>query len=167
MKKIVLIIALAVFSLTGRQLRAQTPYVGGSLTLAYSERFLFAPNFYGGYEFNDRWAVGGSLGLDASTYGNNHGTIAGFVGVNARFTPWHNDVLFVDIKWRTEVLLQAKVGIAAADLGFEGSLRFRVSEHIDIFTDFFPVGVRYSPDKTVPLIGILSSGCSIGMHYRF
>ena len=70
MKKIVLILALAVLSLTGQRLGAQTPYVGGSLTLAYVDHFTFNQHFFGGYEFNDKWAVGGGLGLDVSTYGN-------------------------------------------------------------------------------------------------
>ena len=90
MKKIVLILALAVLSMTGQRLSAQTPYVGGSLTLAYVDYFKFDQHFYGGYEFNDKWAVGGGLGLDVSTYGNGHGVVGGFMGAYVRFTPWHN-----------------------------------------------------------------------------
>lgn len=167
MKKIVLILALAVLSLSGQRLSAQTPYVGGSLTLAYVDHFKFDQHFYGGYEFNDKWAVGGGLGLDVSTFGNGHGVIGGFLGAYVRFTPWHNDLVFADIKWRTELLLQDAVGVAAADIGFVGSLRFRINRHFDVFTDFIPVGVRYSGGDTYPLIGILGNGCSLGVHYRF
>ena len=142
MKKIVLILALAVLSLTGQRLSAQTPYVGGSLTLAYVNHFTFNQHFFGGYEFNDKWAVGGGLGLDVSTYGT-------------------------DIKWRTELLLQDSVGVSGADIGFVGSLRFRVTNHFDVFADFLPVGVRYSGGDTYPLVGILGNGCSLGVLYRF
>ena len=58
-------------------------------------------------------------------------------------------------------------GINGADIGLLGSLRVRVSDHIDIFTDYLPVGVRYSFDDVTPLVGILSNGCSLGLHYRF
>ena len=167
MKKIVLILALAVLSLTGQRLGAQTPYVGGSLTLAYADHFTFNQHFFGGYEFNDKWAVGGGLGLDVSTYGNGHGVVGGFMGAYVRFTPWHNNLLYTDIKWRTELLLQDSVGVSGADIGFVGSLRFRVTNHFDVFADFLPVGVRYSGGDTYPLIGILGNGCSLGVHYRF
>ena len=130
MKKIVLILALAVLSLTGQRLSAQTPYVGGSVTFAYSNYFQFDQHFFGGYEFNDRWAIGGGLGLNVVTHGNGHGIIGGFMAAYVRF-------------------------------------RFRVSNHIDIFTDFVPLGVRYSAGDTYPVIGILGNGCSLGMHYRF
>ena len=167
MKKIVLILALAVLSLTGQRLGAQTPFVGGSLTLAYSDHFQFDQHFYGGYEFNDKWAVGGGLGLDVSTYGNGHGVVGGFMGAYVRFTPWHNNLLYTDIKWRTELLLQDAVGVAAADVGFVGSLRFRINRHFDVFADFIPVGVRFYDDEAFPLVGILGNGCSLGVHYRF
>lgn len=167
MKKIVLILSLAVLSLTGQRLSAQTPYVGGSLTLAYVDHFKFDQHFYGGYEFNDKWAVGGGLGLDAATYGNGHGVVGGFLAAYARFTPWHNDLLYADIKWRTELTLQDSVGVAGADLGFVGSLRFRINRHFDVFTDFVPLGVRFYDDETYPLVGILGNGCSLGVHYRF
>ena len=86
---------------------------------------------------------------------------------SVRFTPWHNDLLYTDIKWRTELLLQDSVGVSGADIGFVGSLRFRVTNHFDVFADFLPVGVRYSGGDTYPLIGILGSGCSLGVLYRF
>jgi hypothetical protein len=167
MKKIVLILALAVLSLTGQRLSAQTPYVGGSVTFAYSNYFQFDQHFFGGYEFNDKWAIGGGLGLNVVTHGNGHGIIGGFMAAYVRFTPWHNNLVYTDIKWRTEALLQDAVGVSGADIGFCGSLRFRVSNHIDIFTDFVPLGVRYSAGDTYPVIGILGNGCSLGMHYRF
>ena len=102
-----------------------------------------------------------------STYGNGHGVVGGFMGAYVRFTPWHNNLLYTDIKWRTELLLQDAVGVAAADIGFVGSLRFRINRHFDVFADFIPVGVRFYDDETYPLIGILGNGCSLGVHYRF
>ena len=152
------------FSMASHNLCAQTPYVGGSLQAAYTTFFDFRPHFLGGYEFNDKWAIGGGIGLDLTATSNNT-YVASFLGVYVRYTPWHNDFFFTDIKWRTEAIL--KDGINGADIGLLGSLRFRVSNHIDIFTDYLPVGVRYSRDDATPFIGILSNGCTLGLHYRF
>ena len=55
----------------------------------------------------------------------------------------------------------------AADIGLVGSLRFRVSDHIDIFTDFLPIGMRVYGEEYYPLFGVLSDGCTLGLHYRF
>ena len=162
MKKFLFILVL---SLACLKISAQTPYIGGSVTLAFSKGLSSENNFHGGYEFNDKWAVGGTVGLNLLSYEGD--TVAGgFLGINVRYTPWHNDILFTDIKWRTEALLNED-GVNGADLGFVGSLRFRVSDHFDIFTDFIPVGVRYSNEETFPMVGILCSGCSLGLHYRF
>ena len=164
MKKISFVFALLVLSFVSHNLCAQSPYVGGSLSLAYHESFQLKPHFLGGSEFNDKWAIGGGIGLDLSAYGGD-AIAAGFAAVYVRFTPWHNDVLYTDIKWRTEAIIRD--GINGADIGLCGSLRFRVSDHIDIFTDFMPLGVRYTGGDFYPLIGILCDGCSLGLHYRF
>ena len=165
MKKIVFFLSLVAISLTCRNMNAQTPYLGGSLTAAYNNYFKLDSHFLGGYEFNDKWAVGGGIGLDLTAYDG--AVAAGFLAVYVRYTPWHNDVLFTDIKWRTETLIGNGASIDGADIGLCGSLRFRVNEHIDIFTDFLPLGVRYSGGDFYPLIGILCDGCSLGLHYRF
>lgn len=164
MKKISIVFAFVVLSLVSHNLYAQSPYVGGSFTAAYYNSFQFKTHFLGGYEFNEKWAIGGGIGLDLLAY-DSDGIAAGFIAAHIRFTPWHNDILYTDIKWRTEVLIHD--GINAADIGLAGSLRFRVSDHIDVFTDFVPLGVRYIGGNFSPLIGILCDGANIGLHYRF
>ena len=64
MKKIVFFLSLVAISLTCRNMNAQTPYLGGSLTAAYNSYFKLDSHFLGGYEFNDKWAVGGGIGLE-------------------------------------------------------------------------------------------------------
>lgn len=164
MKKFTLFFTLIILFLVSHPLSAQTAYVGGSLNAVYYHSFQLKTHFFGGYEFNDRWAIGGGIGLDLAA-SNRNSAADGFVGAYVRFTPWHNDVLYTDIKWRTEALIGN--GIEGADVGLCGSLRFRVSEHIDIFTDFMSLGARYSGGDFDPLIGVLSDGCSLGLHYRF
>ena len=58
------ITAVLLLTLSCLKLSAQTPYVGGSLQAAYTTYFDFRPHFLGGYEFNDKWAIGGGVGLD-------------------------------------------------------------------------------------------------------
>ena len=58
------------------------------MTAAYFNSFEFDTHVFGGYEFNDRWAVGGGAGLDLTTYGSN-AIAAGFLAAYVRFTPWH------------------------------------------------------------------------------
>ena len=163
MKKVIFTLVL---SLACLEIKAQTPYIGGSVTLAYMGGFQSDTHFYGGYEFNDKWALGGCVGLNLLAVESN-AVAGGFLGAYLRYTPWHNDILYTDIKWRTEILLRDEEGVDGADIGLCGSLRFRINDHIDIFTDFIPVGVRYANDDTYPLVGILGSGCSLGLHYRF
>ena len=165
MKKIITILLAAVISMmAARTSSAQTPYIGGSLTAAYHDIFRLDTHFLGGYEFNDKWAIGGGLGLDIAAY-DEDAAAAAFLGANVRFTPWHNKVLFTDIKFRTETIINE--GIESADIGLSGSLRFRVSDHFDIFTDFVSLGARYENDSFSPLIGIFGNGCTLGVHYRF
>jgi len=164
MKKVSIVFAFVVLSLVSHNLCAQSPYVGGSLTAAYYNSFQLKTHFLGGYEFNEKWAIGGGIGLDVSAY-EGDAVAAGFIAAYVRFTPWNNGILFTDIKWRTEALILD--GINGADIGLCGSLRFRVSDHVDIFTDIMPLGVRYSGGDFSPLIGILCDGCNIGLHYRF
>ncbi|MBQ5979291.1 MAG: hypothetical protein IJL58_04630 [Bacteroidales bacterium] len=164
MKKITIVFALVVLPLISHNLCAQSPYVGGSLNAVYFDNFQFKTHFLGGYEFNDKWAIGGCIGLDINVYDDGAAN-AGFIGAYVRFTPWHNDVLYTDIKWRTEALIQE--GIDGADIGLIGSLRFRVCDHVDIFTDFLPLGMRVYGGENYPFFGILSDGCTLGLHYRF
>ena len=164
MRKVSIVFTLVALSLFSHNLCAQAPYVGGSFNAVYFDNFQIKTHLLGGYEFNDKWAIGGCIGLDVNVY-DNGAENNGFVGAYVRFTPWHNDFFFTDIKWRTEVLHQEDFNVA--DIGLIGSLRFRVSNHIDIYTDFLPIGVRTDGEDYYPLFGVLSDGCTLGLHYRF
>ena len=149
----------------GTEAGAQTPYAGGSFTAFYSTHFDYSTHVLGGYEFNDRWAAGGGLGIDLSKYSRYMNT-TGFLGGYVRYTPWHGDVLWLDIKCRAEMAFRFR-GIMNMDMGLVGGLRFRVSPHWDIFTDIASMGVRYFNDTWSPLVGITGSGCQVGALYRF
>ena len=156
------LIALLTLSGAGNKLGAQTPYIGGSLTAYYVNSFALSATVSGGYEFNDSWAVGGSLGLDIAP------SLAPQISLYARWTPWHNDVLFVDVKLRTEGYFSGKFHFVSADAGLVGSLRFRASNHVDIFADVVNLGARiYRGGDVLPMIGMFTDTARMGVLYRF
>ena len=156
------LIALLTLSVAGNKLGAQTPYVGGSLTAYYVNSFALSTTVIGGYEFNDSWAVGGSLGFDIAP------SPAPQISLFARWTPWHNDVLFVDVKLRAEGYFSEQFHFTSADAGLVGSLRFRVSGHVDIFADVANLGARiYRGGDVLPMIGMFADTARMGVLYRF
>lgn len=166
MQKVTFNLALGlILLLCATNASAQRRYAGGSFTAFYSTHFDYSTHLHCGYEVNERWAAGGTLGVDLSTY-SRYTTTSGIIGGYVRYTPWHNDILWLDIKCKAEMSLR-KGGIGSADLGFTGGLRFRLSPHWDVYTDIACLGARYVYDYWSPLIGITGSGCSVGALYRF
>ena len=156
------LIALLALSGAGNKLGAQTPYVGGSLTAYYANAFSLSVTALGGYEFNDTWAVGGGLGVDISP------SQAGQLALYARWTPWHNDSVFLDVKARTEGYFNDSLQFICADAGLVGSLRFRVGGHVDIFADVANLGARiYRGGDAIPMIGVFGDTARMGILYRF
>lgn len=160
--------ALLAISGAGNKLGAQTPYVGGALTADYSYGYNFhcSASVLGGYEFNDRWALGGGIGLGIYPFG------ASQLALYARWTPWHNDVLFLDVKLQSEGFFGRGFTFYGLDAGLVGSLRFRVGDHIDIFADLANLGAQFSSAatngaKVKPMIGIVSDSARMGLLYRF
>lgn len=156
------LITLLTLSGAGLKLGAQTPYVGGSMTAYYSNSFVLSATVLGGYEFNDTWAIGGSIGFDITP------SQAGQIALYARWTPWHNDVIFMDVKLRAESYIVDAFKFFCADAGLIGSLRFRTSDHVDIFADVFNLGARfYRGGDTIPMIGLFGDTARMGVLYRF
>ena len=115
---------MLVLSLACLEIKAQTPYIAGSVTLAYMGGFQSDTHFYGGYEFNDKWALGGCVGLNLLAVESN-AVAGGFLGAYLRYTPWHNDILYTDIKWRTT----GPISVSAAPCG-SGSTTISTSSPI-------------------------------------
>lgn len=156
------LIALLTLSGAGNKLGAQTPYIGGSLTAYYVNSFALSASVLGGYEFNDTWAVGGGLGFDIAP------SQAGQIALYARWTPWHNDFIFMDVKLRTESYFFSDIRFICADAGLVGSLRFRASNHVDIFADIANLGARiYRGWDVMPMIGMFTDTARMGVLYRF
>lgn len=161
MKKTIVFIGLLVLT---TMVKAQTGFMGGGLTAIYYDSFVYQSTIHGGYEFNDKFAAIAMFGIAAvAEYGDD--ILLAESGVYLRYTPWHNKVLYLDFKPRVEVAF-AKY-IAAIDVGIVPSLRFRVSNRWEVFTDIGAFGVRYLDEEWRPHVGFTNMGATVGVNYRF
>lgn len=163
MKKILAIFVslLALSSITQAQ---SGGFIGGGISSAYSGKFSYQTTIHGGYAFNDKIAIMAMGGIAAAvTEGD--GIVLGETGAYVRFTPWHNDFLFIDIKSRVELVFSDE--IEGIDVGVVPSLRFRLSPTIELFTDVAFAGVRYIYGYWMPCIGVSSHDAVVGVNFLF
>lgn len=163
MKKIlaIFISLLAISSLAKAQ---PGGFIGGGITVFYAGTFTYQTTVHGGYAFNDKFAVMAMGGIAASV-DEGDGYVVGETGAYVRFTPWHNDVLYIDIKPRVELAFSSE--IEAVDIGIVPSLRFRVSPKFEIYTDVASLGARYTGYSWKPCVGITNVGATVGVNYLF
>mgnify|MGYP003370506699 CR=1 FL=1 len=140
--------------------------LGFTGAITYTDYFSASVEPTVGLEFNDFIAVGTGLGAGYNSEVVNIFMIAEpFV----RFTPYHNDFFFLDLRLNSawawlpsgeeDKFLMAQHGLIPA-------LRFRLSEHWDITADAGIFGVQEYIDRTwSPAIGIKSFG--LWATYRF
>lgn len=138
--------------------------MGGGITAFYSGTFSYQTTIHGGYAFNDKIAIMAMGGI-AATVNEGNSFVLGETGAYVRFTPWHNDYLYIDIKPRVELLFSEE--IAAVDIGVVPSLRFRVSPKIEIYTDIASAGVRYMYGSWIPCLGVASHDAIVGVNFLF
>lgn len=140
---------------------AQGWHIGGDLTAININTFGYSGTVLGGYEFNDKIAIQASVGFTGVDDYANFSTGAYF-----RYTPWHNDVVYLDLRFRTQIRTDFN-DIKGADIGITPMLRFRCNPHWDFFAAFGSLGARYQGKEWNPCIGLISSGTDIGIIYRF
>lgn len=127
-KRLFVILSLLLFLLTGNNgVNAQTWQVGGDVTALYIDAYKYQMTILGGYEFNDSIAIQASAGITGIDDYKDFLTGAYF-----RYTPWHNDVLFLDLRFRAQFLTDL-YAIEGADIGVTPMLRFRFSSHWDFY----------------------------------
>ena len=138
-------------------------FTGGSFTLFMSDHLMTQVTAHGGYAFNDKLAAYAGIGF-AAVYDGEWGA-AGSSEIGLRWTPWHGDVLYLDLKPRVSMTFTDRIDVM--DVGIIPSLRFRVSPHWDFFADFGSIGARYYYGIWVPFVGVTSVHASLGVNYRF
>lgn len=139
-------------------------FVGGTGRFGYADNtFVLSALPEAGYEFNEYWAVGGSLGFSMAAHDGvyTYGVVEPFV----RFTPWHNERIALDIKGGAEFTFSDY--LAGCELGFRPSMRFFVNDHFDVFADLGLIGVSYDGEDWSP--AFLVTGCNVhlGVSYKF
>lgn len=138
-------------------------FLGGTANISYQTNFQFAIEPVIGYEFTDRWAIGSGIGV--ALVANSGGVeTMGLAEPFVRFTAWHNELFFFDLKatagfgFKKELLL--------AQIGIRPSFRFRINEHWDMSADVGLFGVTYD-DKWRPAFGVGSTSACLWFAYRF
>lgn len=162
MKKVlVLLIVVLSFSFVGK---AQTGFVGGGLTLFFSDGLLYQSTIHGGYEFNDKIAVMAMVGIVAIGQ-DRYSYVSGTTGSYLRYTTWHNNVIYLDLKPAIELAFSDYISVA--DIAVVPSMRFRCSTHWEVFSDIGAFGVRYMEGVWSPRIGFSNITAVMGVNYRF
>ena len=119
-----------------------------------------------GYEFNDRVALGSGLGAVICAGRDDYFSVTGIAEPFVRVCVWHNESIFVD--------LYALGGFEFTDelklcqVGVRPSLRFRVSENIDMAVDLVVLGAQYIPGSGwSPSFSFSSINGGVRLGYHF
>ena len=165
MKKFfVLLAAVASLSLSVKAQNRGSFFVGGTAGIGYSDYFEFALEPIFGYEIKDWIAVGTGLGMNVVA-GGGASAVLGVAEPFIRFTPWHNDLVYLDLKTTAGFVFDNQ--LLSTQIGVRPGIRFRVTPNCDIAADLGLFGAQCTLGAWSPAIGL--SGTSVGMWvaYRF
>ncbi len=141
------------------QARAQF-FVGVTGGVGYlNDAFRLAIKPMAGYEFNDRWAVGTSLGLSLA-----NSEVAGVADPFVRFTCWHNDRLYVDAVAHADMIFKSE--LYGANVGVSPALRYSFGSHWQVTGQFGLIGAQYDGADWYPAFAFTAS-TELGVIYRF
>ncbi len=165
-KNLFVICILLVSFVLNNKAKAQTVYLSNGLQVQWVDKdFVASTAFEVGYEFNEHWAVGALAALSAQVQNT---LIAGMgAGGYIRYTPVHNDVIYLDVK------ASARGQYYTTDaknflIGLYPSLRFRFAPRWEAFTDIGFFGARYTDAfGWYPLLGFNPQNAVVGITYRF
>ncbi len=155
------LVSILLFASFGNKADAQTWTIGGNITLKTANKYAYTRlEVDGGYEFNDKWAVGLKTGFET---GSDTGSF--ILGGNGRFTPWHNDVLYIDIKAVADLLVYDVVSL---NTGIVPSLRFRVAPRWEVYSDFGFIGLRGQLGYGLSPVAVITAlNAGLGVTFRF
>lgn len=165
MKKITLLmVALTslTFATTAQERRAF--FLGGTAAIGYSDNFEFALEPIFGYEITDWVAIGTGLGLTLIA-NDQVSAIGGIAEPFVRFTPWHNELVYIDLK--TTAAFGFNDELLMTQIGIRPSIRFRVNDKCDIAADFGLFGAQCTYSKWRPIFGITGTSVGLWAAYRF
>ena len=152
MKKLILVLAfIAVTIDTNAQV-----FVGGSAGVAYVGDFSAAIKTFAGYEFSQKFAVGGGLSAQYVDDGNPLVMVDAF----ARYNCWNNSHLFFDLTGKGSLELDH----GCIEVGVVPSIRYRFSDHWDASADLGLIGYNTDVDFVV---SAKSTNVCLNVIYRF
>lgn len=158
MKKFLLLIAMSAMVWTAK---SQTIFAGGAVGVSCSdEDFQMAILPEVGYEFNDKLAVGGGVGYEY-LYEESFMVINPYV----RYTPWHNDRLFLDVKLQSQWYFCDEEGFNIT--GFTPSFRYRLSDKWEVATDLGIFGIQIWDGEATPTFALKNCSVNASVLYRF
>lgn len=143
MKKILLFVLL--FSAAIASNAQSGWFVGGSAGIGIRNYFSVSAEVKVGYEFTDWFALGSGLGAVIFVGRDDFFAVTGIAEPFARFCVWHNDNIFIDL----HVLggIEFTDELQFCQVGVRPSLRFRVSDNIDMAADLIVLGAQYIPES--------------------
>jgi hypothetical protein len=141
-------------------------FFGGSAGLGFRGYFIVSGEAWVGYEFNDRIALGSGLGAVICAGRDDYFAVTGIAEPFVRACVWHNETIYVD--------LYALGGFEFTDelklcqVGVRPSLRFRISENVEMAADLVVLGAQYSPELGWrPSFGFSSLNGGVRLAYHF
>lgn len=165
MKKLILLLTTMVaFATTGKAQERGTFFVGGTAGIGYSDYFEFNLEPVFGYEIKDWVAVGTGIGMTVAA-ADVASTVIGIAEPFVRFTPWHNDLVYIDLK--TTASLGFTNELLLAQIGVRPGIRFRVTPHCDVAADLGLFGAQYNYGDWRPVFGINGTSVGLWVAYRF
>ena len=164
MKKILLFVLLLSASIASN---AQSGwFLGGSAGIGYRDYFTISGEVKIGYEFTDWFALGTGLGAVFFWGRDNFFAVTGIAEPFARFCVWHNESVFFDV----HVLggIEFTDELQFCQVGLRPSIRFRVSDNIDMAADLVVLGAQYIPEQGWrPSLSLSSLNGGLRMCYHF
>lgn len=165
MKKfLVLITALLSVTFAANAQERGAFFVGGTAGIGYSDYFEFAVEPVFGYEIRDWVAVGAGLGMTVAA-NDMASAVAGVAEPFVRFTPWHNDLVYIDLKAAAALGFNSE--LLTTQIGVRPSIRFRVAPNCDVAADLGLFGAQCNYGDWRPAIGISGTAVGLWAVYRF
>ena len=171
MKKVILSFLVVFVAIAAN---AQNLYLGGSFGILHDDnadvtQFSIAPEI--GYNFNERWAVGGEISYTHMKYDGDIKGNSFSIAPYARFSFYENDLirLFIDgqVGFSTTKVdgTESENGF---EIGFKPGIAFRLCDHFSAIAKYGFLGYRDEyRGSSVSGVALSSEDLSIGFLYEF
>lgn len=135
-------------------------FTTGSLGIGYASNLFQVEAVPGvGYEINDKWAVGLSLGV--STIGKD---IFGVIDPYVRYTFFNKGAFSFDVKGKAGGYFSS---VSIISFGAAPSIRYEIDKKWQIAADFGLIGIQMVDEKILPAFLLTSGNVQMSAIYKF